>query len=137
MRTFDAIKIETAINHFLGPANKVDPIEWLSYPENIVLENEVGDLALFEYSFPIKKVYSGHYYFQSRGRAAITAGRGFLDELFNSCYNINIVMGLSPMEHKGARWISKQLGFTSYGTEELNDKQYELFIITKKEFNDE
>lgn len=137
MRTWNALKIETAVTHFLGPDNKVDPIEWLSQPENIVLENDKGDLALFEYSFPIKKVYSGHYYFQSRGRSAIEAGRGFLDELFNSCYNINIVMGLSPLEHKGARWISKQLGFTSYGTEEYNDKQYELFIITKKEFNDE
>lgn len=135
MRTWDALKIEPAITHFLGPDSTVDPIEWLSQPENIVLENDRGDLALFEYSFPIKKVYSGHYYFQSRGRMAIQVARGFLDELFNSCYNINVLMGFVPNDRKDARWLTKKVGFTSYGVEDINDKQYELFIITKKEFN--
>lgn len=135
MRTWDVIKVEPAITHFLGPDNTVDPIDWVSQPENIVLENDKGDLALFEYSFPIKKVYSGHYYFKSRGRSAIQVARGFLDELFNSCYNIHVLMGFVPNDRKDARWLTKQVGFTSYGVDEINDKQYELFIITKKEFN--
>lgn len=135
MRTWDVMKIEPAIIEFLGPYNTVDPIDWVSQSENIVLENEGGDLALFEYSFPIRKVYSGHYYFKSRGRAALTAARGFLDELFNTCYNIHVLMGFVPNDRKAAQWMTRQLGFTSYGVEEIHDKQYELFIITKKEFN--
>jgi hypothetical protein len=135
MRTWDAMKIEPAIACLLGNNHSIDPIEWLAREQNIVLENNEGDLALFEYGFPIKKVHSGHYYFKSRGRSAITAARGFLDELFNSCYNIHVLMGFTPLHRKDAQWLSRKSGFTSYGVEEINDKQYELFIITKKEFN--
>lgn len=137
MRIWDAVKIATAIKHFLGTEEQVDVIEWLSDPANIVLENDRGDLAIFEYGLPTRKVYSGHYYFKSRGRAAITAAREFLDELFNSCYNIGILMGMIPIERRDVKWLTRQLGFTSYGLEEARGNQYELFILTKKEFNNE
>lgn len=133
-RCWDALKIAPGIEKFsLG---KTDPIEWLSKPENIVLENELGDLAFFEYGLPNHKIYSGHYFFKSRGRQAIDAARRFLDELFNSCYNISILMGLIPVEHRAARWLTRQVGFSSQSVEEFNGKEYELFVLTKKEFND-
>lgn len=135
MRTWDAVKLAEAVTYLLK-SDKVDPIDWLSNPDNIVLENEHGDLALFEYAFPGKKqIYSGHYFFKSRGRQAIKAGKDFLDELFNSCYNISILMGIVPVDHLAAKWITRQIGFTSYGIEEIREKEYELFILTKKEFN--
>lgn len=137
MRTWDAIKIGAAITHLMKTDNQVDPIEWLANPANIVLENEYGDLALFEYGFPTKKIYSGHYFFKSRGRRAITSARGFIDELFNSCYNISVLMGMTPLERKDARWLTRQVGFTPHGVEEIGGKEYELFILTKKEFNNE
>lgn len=133
MRTTDVTKVTEAIN-FIGHGI-VDPKEWLANPTNIALENEYGDIALFEYGLPNKQIYSGHYYFKSRGRQAIQSARDFLDELFNSCYNISIVLGLIPIQNRAARWITRQLGFTSYGLETLHDKEYELFILTKKEFN--
>lgn len=132
MRTYDATLVAPAIKHFLRSEEKVDTIEWLSNPDNIVLVNDVGDMALFEKG--IKHVYSGHYYFKSRGRKAISSGLELLDELLNSCYNINVLTGLVPLEHLGARWITRKLGFTSHGVVHLNDKHYELFILTKKEF---
>lgn len=132
MRIYDASLIAPAIKHFLHTEDKVDPIEWITNHENIVLVNDVGDMALFEKG--IKHVYSGHYYFKSRGRKAITSGLELLDELLNSCYNINILTGLVPIEHLGARWMSRKLGFTSHGVVHLNDKHFELFIITRKEF---
>jgi hypothetical protein len=135
MRTYDALKVAIAIKHFLKTEEKVDPIEWLSNPSNIVLENEQGDLALFEWSSPISKVYSGHYYFKSRGRDAIKAAKGFLDELFNSCYNIHVLIGLVPVERKEVKWLTRRVGFTSHGLEEIHGQQYELFIITRDEFN--
>lgn len=137
MRTYDALKISSAIKYFLQTEEFVDPIEWLSNPANIVLENDRGDLALFEYGITTQKVYSGHYYFQSRGKAAILAAREFLDELFNTCYNISVLMGLIPLPSKAARWITRRIGFTSYGTEEIRGTEYEMFILTKKEFNNE
>lgn len=137
MRTWDAVKIGRAIKHFLKTEEQVDVVEWLANPSNIAFENDRGDLAIFEYGLPTKKVYSGHYYFQSRGRAAIRSAKEFLDELFNSCYNVSILMGMVPVERKDVKWITRQLGFTSYGLEETRGKQYELFILTKKEFNHE
>lgn len=133
MRIWDALKIELAITSL--SKTEIDPIEWLSNSSNIVLENKHGDLALFEYGFVNKNIYSGHYFFKSRGQQATLVAKEFLDELFNSCYNINVLMGLVPTEHRAARWMTRRVGFTSYGIEEIRGKQYELFIITKKEFN--
>ena len=137
MRTWDAIKIDKAISHFLKDNNHIDPVEWLSDPANIVLENDLGDLAIFEYGLPTRRVYSGHYFFRSRGRQAIQSAKGFLDEIFNSCYNINVLMGMVPDERREVKWLTRQLGFKSYGPEEARGNKYELFILTKKEFNNE
>lgn len=133
MRTYDVNLVAPAIEFFLKSKTKVDPEVWLKNPDNIVLINDEGDLALFEKG--IKDVYSGHYYFNSRGRKAIDNGKAFLDELFNTCYNINVLTGLVPLEHLGARWMSRRLGFTSHGVIYHDNKNYELFILTKKEFN--
>lgn len=131
MRTWNVMKVGEAIQYL---SKDIDPIDWLADPTNIALENEQGDLALFEYAFKDKPIYSGHYYFKSRGRQAIVSARDFLDELFDPCYNISIVMGLVPLKNKAARWLTRQVGFTSYGTEEIHEKEYEIFILTKKEF---
>lgn len=133
MQTKHEVKVGAAIA-FLNPEGTVSPTEWLADPANIALENDSGDIALFEYGLPGREIYSGHYFFKSRGRKAIQVAREFLDELFNSCYNINVLMGLVPLKHKAARWITRQVGFTSHGIEEIHGKEYELFIITKKEF---
>lgn len=132
-RTYDASLVAPAILEFLKTEDLVDPIEWISNPDNIVLQNDSGDLALFEKG--IKDIYSGHYFFKSRGRQAIEAGHEFLDNVFNTCYNIPILMGLIPLTHLGARWLTKRLGFTSYGIIRSSVRPYEMFIITKKEFN--
>lgn len=134
-RIWDAVKINEAIKCFLKTEDIVDPIDWLANPTNIVLENELGDMCLFEYAFTDKTVYSGHYFFKSRGRQAIVSSRNFLDELFNSGYNVNVLLGMVPLTNKAARWITRQIGFKSYGYEEVRGTEYELFIMTKKEFN--
>lgn len=135
MRIHDVEKVKLAFRLFLKDnADSVNAQEWVDNPKHIVLENDDGDLALFEPG--IKHVYSGHYYFKSRGRKAIEAGKSFLDEFFNTCYNIDVLTGLVPIKHLGARWLSRQLGFSSHGVVDyIDNKHYELFILTKKEFN--
>ena len=132
-RTYDANLIAPAIKFYLDSEDKVDPIEWVSNADNIVLINEHGDMALFEKG--IKHIYSGHYYFKSRGRKAIDAGKEFLDTLFNTCYNIPVLMGLSPLKNLGARWMSRQLKFESQGLINHLGIDYELFILSKERFN--
>ncbi len=134
VRTYDVNLIAPAIEFFLKSDTQVDPVDWIANPDNIVLQNDSGDIALFEKG--VKDTYSGHYFFKSRGRSAIRAGQEFLDELFNTCYNINILMGLTPLTNLPARWMSRQLGFKSYGIIQSERKPYEMFIITKKEFNE-
>ena len=133
VRTKDPEVIREAIESFKERGLDVDPVEWINWPTNIALINDEGDIALFEIGF--KGVYTGHYYFKSRGRAAINAAKGFLDELFNTCYNIDILLGLTPLTNLPARWISRQVGFKSHGIVEGPKRHYEMFIITKKEFN--
>jgi hypothetical protein len=135
MRTYDTETIRDALDFISENIGDIDPAKWLADPANIALENEHGDIALFEYGLVRHKIYSGHYYFKSRGKQALQSARDFLDELFNSCYNISILIGLIPIKNKAARWITRRLGFTSYGIESIHDKEYELFILTKKEFN--
>jgi hypothetical protein len=132
-RSYDPTLIAPAIEFYLKSTSLVDPGEWIKDPSNIVLVNNDGDIALFEKG--IRDVYSGHYYFKSKGRKAIDNGKAFLDELFNTCYNVDILMGLCPITNLPARWMSRRLGFASQGAITYNDKHYELFVITKKEFN--
>lgn len=134
-RTYDAYLVSLAVKEFLKDnAEDVDPIEWLSDPDNIVLQNDKGDVMLFEHG--IRDIYSGHYFFKSRGRQAIQSAIEILDELFNTCYNIPVIMGLVPLTHLGARWLTRHIGFKSYGVQRTSQRPYELFIITKEEFNE-
>lgn len=134
MRTYDTKLVGHAIDELLSKTDQeVDAEKWLSNKDNIVLVNEKGDMTLLERG--IKDIYTGHYFFKSRGREAVRSGKEFLDELFNSCYNISVLTGLVPITHLGARWMSRQIGLKSYGVEHINNKPYEMFIITKKEFN--
>ena len=131
-RCYDTKLVTEAVN-FLLKHDEVDVEQWLANPDNIVLVNDQGDMALFEKG--VKHIYTGHYYFKSKGRKAIEAGKNFLDNLFNTCYNINILTGLVPLTHLSARWMTRQLGFTSHGVVHIDNKHYEMFIISKKEFN--
>lgn len=132
MRTYDTQLVQEAIENLHDGAD-VTADEWLSDPKNIALTNDKGDLALFEIGF--RDVYTGHYYFSSRGRQAIKVAREFLDEVFNTCYNIDVILGLTPITNLPARWLSRQVGFKSHGVVEGPKRHYEMFIMTKREFN--
>lgn len=133
MRTHSTQLIQECIESLHVDGANISAKEWLSIPTNIALINDKGDVALFEIGF--RDVYTGHYCFKSRGRAAINAAKDFLDEIFNTCYNIDVILGLTPITNLPARWFSRQVGFTSHGVVEGPTRHYEMFIITKREFN--
>lgn len=133
MRTYDTQLIQEAIKIISPDDTTTIAEEWLDVPTNIALINDNGDIALFEIGF--KDIYTGHYCFKARGRGAISAAKGFLDELFNTCYNVDILLGLVPITHLPARWLSRQIGFKSHGIVEGPKRHYEMFIMTKREFN--
>ena len=133
MRTYDTQLVQQVIEGLHDDGINISAEDWLKVPTNIALVNDNEDVALFEIGF--KDVYTGHYYFKSRGREAIKVARQFLDELFNTCYNIDVILGLTPISNLPARWLSRQVGFKSHGLVQGPKRHYEMFIITKKEFN--
>lgn len=132
MRTYDADIVSKAVAFFRKTEADFDPVEWISNHANIALRNDTGDMAVFEHETP--GVVTGHYWFESRGRKAIDAGKSFLDELFNPEYNVQLVRGLTPITNLGARWMSRRLGFTSHGVVNTTIGPHEIFIMHRTEY---
>lgn len=134
-RVFNQELLKKAIDDLTKGQVTLDIENWLENPHNIILINAKEDVAIFEDMG--NGLVNGHYYFKSRGKQAIEAGQNFLDEIFNECYNIQVIRGFVKITTLGARWISRRLGFTSHGVVKVGNNSYELFILTKKEFLNE
>lgn len=106
---------------------------WLEQTPNICLTDENGNFALFEYNEP--KKYTGHYFFVDRGKKALNLAKEFLEFFFNN-YDVEVIRGMTPLESLGARWLSRQIGFKSYGVIFPINRPCELFILTRKEYKD-
>ena len=95
----------------------------------IILISPEDDCALF---FKIRdKVYSGHYLFKSKGRAALKSARYLLEKMFEEA---EVIVGETPVSHKAARKLSLALGFKSYGEVWTPIENCELFILTRKDY---
>jgi hypothetical protein len=131
MRVYDTKLVAEAVAFFLkGEPRDFDAIDWVANHHNIILQ-EGKDLALFECQKP--GIVAGHYYFQSRGRQAINVGRKFLNEVFDE--GVQLIQGMTPLTNLGARWMSRQLGFTSHGVMYVQNTPYEFFTKHRSEHN--
>jgi hypothetical protein len=109
-----------------------DVVEWATDPKNILYLDEYDNIAIFE---PITDTrYSGHYYFVQRGKEALVAAKKFLEKFFTENPHIAVLQGFVPVEHLGARWMSRQIGLKSYGVEETTIGPVEMFILTRNEY---
>lgn len=125
-RTYNISDIPYLREEFPG----VDTEEWVSNKDNIALTDGSGNYSMFEKGSD--GVYTGHYFFESRGRQALRVAREMLDFAFNEC-GLNIIRGITPLTHLGARWLSRQLGFKSYGIIQPGNGPCELFILVKEQ----
>lgn len=108
----------------------VDLEEYFKNKNHISIQKE-NDIALFTYNWP--GLYTGHYFFESRGKAAKARALEILEEVFTK-HPVLTIRGLTPVENKAARWMSRQLGFTSYGTVETPTGECEFFLLSKEEW---
>ena len=90
-----------------------------------------NDLMLFEYSS--KGIYTGHYFFQSRGREAISQAKKIISKVFER-KDVYALKGLTPLSQKGARWLTRQLGATSFGEVLTEHGPCEFFLMTKEQW---
>lgn len=104
--------------------------DWASDLFNVALKNDNDDVAMFEY---VKEgLYTGHYFFNSRGKMALQEAKKLLDEIF-SYPEVEVIQGFTPLTKLGARWMSRQIGFASHGVILLNEP-CEYFILTRSEY---
>lgn len=132
MRTYDVDIVNAATNQFAERIYGFYPDEWLANKDNVALTNEYGDVSLFERELP--GVVTGHYFFHSRGLVALSVAKQMLEEIFTGDYDVKLIRGITPLDKLGARWLSKRLGFTSYGVIETTVGHAELVILTKQEW---
>lgn len=115
---------------WMVPENSVGFSVDLLSEEDTFFVTEDNDAALFEGDG--SGCYTGHYFLSSRGKEAKDRAKAFLQFMFDR--DAVVIKGLVPVEHKAARWMSRQLGFASYGTLQHPIGEFELFILHKKDF---
>lgn len=116
------------------PIEGLEPSSWLENEFNVALTDEKENLALFERQWRLPRTVTGHYFFNSRGREALSTAKEMLREVFTGPYLIETVVGLTPTDHKGALWMNKQLGFRSHGIIETEAGPHEFVLLTKTEW---
>lgn len=114
MRTYDVETVKAAVAQYAEHIVNFDPEEWLSNPKNIALTNDNYDVALFEDQADLFGTVCGHYFFFSRGKHAVKAAQEFLEELFTTT-DVQMILGITPEDNKGALWMNRRLGFKESG----------------------
>ena len=133
-RTFDTKKVTEAVRLYSEEILGFDPDQWLKSDGNVALINEKGDISLFERQWRQPNTVYGHYFFKSRGKSAITIAQEMLKEIFSGKYDVEVIVGLTPVEHKGAIWLNSRLGFKSYGDIDTEAGLCRFVLLTKQEW---
>lgn len=134
-RTFNADAVWDAVSQVKEASDNFNPLPWLSNISNIALMNENGDIALFERQDT--DIVCGHYFFFSRGKEALRAAKDFLQEIFTGRYNVNTIVGITPLDNKGALWMNKRLKFSSYGQIDTSVGPCEFVSLFKRDWESE
>lgn len=130
-RTKNSSIVSAAISPYEKMTGKTDATEWLSKEDNLAFTDGKGNVGLLEYSTP--GVYNAHLFLIAKGRSAIELAKSMMFYAFDN-YPVQIMRGYTPLTNRAARWIDRQLGFTSYGALPTTTPPCELFILTKQEF---
>lgn len=131
-RTSDEDVIRQAVGRY--ETLDLDLREWAANPANVALVNEEGDVSLFERQWRQPNLVFGHYFFVSRGKEAFEVAQEMLKTVFTGPYDITIVAGLTPVEHKGALRMNKLLGFQEHGQVETPAGVCEFVMLTKEQW---
>lgn len=135
MRTYDIGKVKAAVAQYAEEIIGFDPETWLQNEDNIALINDNDDVALFENQAGLSNTVCGHYFFFSRGKEAIKAGKEFLKEIFETTY-VETITGLTPENHKGALWMNRKLGFQDHGQIDTEAGPCRFVFLSKEQWKD-
>lgn len=136
MRTYDVVKIKAAVSQYAQQIEGFYPEDWIENRLNVALINNNDDIALFENQHGLENTVCGHYFFFSRGKEAVLAAKEFLKEIFSEDSYVQTIIGLTPIEHKGALWMNKQLGFKENGEVSTVVGPCKFVMLTKEQWKD-
>ena len=98
--------------------------DWFSKEKNYALQ-EGDNIAFGEYKSP--GVYWVHFCFDTaKGREAIQLTRDMFAEFCNKC-PVKMAIGLIEVNNRKAKWLIRQVGFTSLGLIETENGLCEMF----------
>lgn len=132
IRSFDPKVFEEAVKPYpnVFKTENFDFKGWLEDLNNIMYEED-GSVGLCCWEYP--GVYTVHWFYKVRGKEALNLARKMIKDLFED-KNVKTLRGLTEVSLKPARWAARQLGFKSYGVETFPQGDYEILILTKKDF---
>ncbi len=110
-RTYDREVLTKAIQLF-SEHQIIDIDDWIADIRNKAFSDEEGNVLMFEY-LDIGQ-YFGHWFFFSRGKDAVRKAREMVPRLEPE-FGIKQVVGLTPTTHKGAMWLTRQVGCKDHG----------------------
>lgn len=131
-RTFSVSLVADATEPYKDELDGFDPLSWMYHGDNIAL-TDGENVSLF--GRLSDGIYTGHYFFVARGKAAVKVSFEMLDYLFKET-DIQIIRGLTPLHKLGARWMNRRLGFKGVGAIDTPQGPCELFVLTKKDYTE-
>jgi hypothetical protein len=133
-RTYNIDIINDATKDYKQDLTGFYPKFWLGIYDNVALTNDNKDVALFDRHSELENAVTGHYFFHSRGKQALKAAKEMIREIFTGPYNVTSIMGLTPLEKKGALWMNRQLGFRHEEEVDTTAGPCRFVLLTKQEW---
>lgn len=129
-RTRSIEQVRSQTEPWRDKIGRFTPEEWLSFDDNIAL-TDGENIVLLEKA--TDQLYTAHYFFVVKGKAAKDKAFEFLDHIFDKT-PIAVLRGLTPLSNQPARWMNRQLGFQSCGPVSTPQGHTELFILHKRDY---
>ena len=110
----------------MAPDNKT----WVNIEGNLMFR--VGDdVGLATYDYP--GMYTVHWFFKSRGKAALKTAFAIGEELFTT-HGARVLRGVIGLDNKPSIYLSRYAGFKRISIEEFPDGPNEVILLTKSDF---
>lgn len=132
-RHYDAPSLMETMGPYEDELEGFHPEGWLANEENVCLTDGAGNFTLFERSLP--GTVTGHYFLRARGREALDLCKEFLREIFEGPYGVEQIVGLTPLNKRGALWMNRQLGFKPEGVVDTTAGPAQMVVLTKAEWS--
>lgn len=135
-RTFLAIEVLEILGQYRDGLTLEKTQAWLDNEDNMAFLNREGSLGMLEFSS--KGLYDSHHFHDQavRGRKALRASKDMISFAFNTHPEIEIMRGRTPLNRQDARWAARKLGFKSLGVLPELTPACELFILTRKDYQE-